>query len=807
MWRFAALHSLSVLCFLHFGLLGASQPQHNPSATDAIQVAIVAGKSQKDAGHFSEAIREFTRALGLARERRDLAQTAECLNLLSVSYSQLFDYRAGLTFAQQAHDVALQVHDNARAGAASTTIATIYGQLGDFSSAEREASRAVDELRRSSNQDSRAQRNLVRALVNHALLCFLNGNPTRGEASSRAGIELASKLGSAALEATAWEVRSTVFLRKNDVGPAETALRKEYSLRESSHDERLALTKEHLAELEIKKLHPDYTAALKLIDEAFAAPSPSFKASAQYYPIHVRGEILLKSGKKAAALSEFRRAVNSAGQWRRGALPGDITSRQTVASLHDTYADFAMLAAEMSLEKHDSALLREGLEVLAENRAASLREQLTSALGRDFRLPESYFEKLTELQSAQAHVTLGRNTDEDRQRLVRIQAELGELENQIGLKSDKKFLQYEKNFHRNSLRDIQNRLSGTQVLLSFSLGKEKSFLWAVSGTEVSVYPLDRESSIAAKAKQFTAAVRTGHALPDTGRDLAQTLFGQLPKHFAEKSEWLIVGDGALLNGVPFSALPNMTANHILRFLPSELLLLVPDAKRPAPSFLGVADPIYNFADSRLSRSANTGPNEDSATISLARLVGSEREVRTAALLSGMSDEQLLVGTRATIKNLHERLANAPALVHFAVHVVSPPDQPQEAALALSLKNGMPELLTSQTIATYHLPGSLIVMSGCFSEQGKALPSTGLVGLSRAWLLAGAAAVLVSAWPTPDDSGRFFSAFYRRFQLTPAVPLANRAAIALQQAQLDMQRNKDYSSLPSFWAAYSIVSRE
>ena len=124
---------------------------------------------------------------------------------------------------------------------------------------------------------------------------------------------------------------------------------------------------------------------------------------------------------------------------------------------------------------------------------------------------------------------------------------------------------------------------------------------------------------------------------------------------------------------------------------------------------------------------------------------------------------------------------------------------------------MPELLTSETIATYHLPGSLVVMSGCFSEQGKTLPSAGLIGLSRAWLLAGADAVLVSAWPTPDDSGRFFSEFYRHLQANiesrPAVPLANRAAVALQQAQLDMQRNSDYSRSPSFWAAYSIISKE
>jgi CHAT domain-containing protein len=139
--------------------------------------------------------------------------------------------------------------------------------------------------------------------------------------------------------------------------------------------------------------------------------------------------------------------------------------------------------------------------------------------------------------------------------------------------------------------------------------------------------------------------------------------------------------------------------------------------------------------------------------------------------------------------------------------VSPPEQAQQAALALSLKEGIPELLTPEAIATYHVPGSLIVLSGCSSGQGKKLPGAGLMGLSRAWLLAGASAVIVSAWPTPDDSGRFFSAFYSHFQKSQSGTLANRAAVSLQQAQLDMQRSSGYSGSPSLWAAYSIISKE
>jgi CHAT domain-containing protein len=203
---------------------------------------------------------------------------------------------------------------------------------------------------------------------------------------------------------------------------------------------------------------------------------------------------------------------------------------------------------------------------------------------------------------------------------------------------------------------------------------------------------------------------------------------------------------------------------------------------------------------------------------LGRLPGSQREIRSSAKYSGMTHTDLLIGADANLANLTVALAQHPGIVHFAVHVVSPPGHPEQAALALSLgKDNIPELLTRERIASLRVPGSLVVLSGCTSGQGETTPSAGLIGLSRAWLLAGARAVVVSNWPTPDDSGRFFDVFYSQLssshlfssQLPEALSgsLAKRVARALQQAQLQMQQHGGYGSAPAFWAAYSIVSEE
>jgi CHAT domain-containing protein len=119
---------------------------------------------------------------------------------------------------------------------------------------------------------------------------------------------------------------------------------------------------------------------------------------------------------------------------------------------------------------------------------------------------------------------------------------------------------------------------------------------------------------------------------------------------------------------------------------------------------------------------------------------------------------------------------------------------------------MPELLTRESIAAMRAPGTLVVLSGCSSQQGTVLPSAGIVGLSRAWLLAGASAVLVTAWPTPDDSGAFFKVFYNRFR-TATGTVGRRAAAALQQTQTEMKAGSGYRSDAAFWSAYSLISKE
>ncbi|HEX3680951.1 MAG TPA: CHAT domain-containing tetratricopeptide repeat protein [Bryobacteraceae bacterium] len=807
MWLPQAVCMLSVLSLTHSGLLVAGQSQQNTSGVKQIDALIAEGKKLRSAGHFAQAIEKFTDAAHSAHDLSDLDRESVALRESSICHASLYQYREALELAQRSRDLAVRANDQTASGAAASVLSSIYRLLGDHALAEKESEYAIRELAESPRRDF-----LTKALLGFAGLNALDGRNEEALTSANRAVAVARKAGLAGLEAWALDFSGILLVLENTLPEAEQALNKAASIQLQIKDiDNLAVTHEHLAELELKK--GNYATALKYVDQAFAAPSPSFKINPQYYPIHVRGQILLGLGRTRDALLEFRRAVDAANEWRSDALPGDVTSTLTVAQLYQVYEDYAELAATLSLKSHDLALARAGLEALTENRAASLREQLTFSLDRNLRLPPEYFALVSSLQREQAHVTLEEKPQEHEAKLREMRLQLSDLENKIGLEALDNSPQQEKNPHKNSLRSIQTRLSGTEVLLSFCLGKRQSFMWAVTGDDVHLYELPDESTIGQQAKAFSAAARTGQDTLGPGRALSQSLFGRLNQDAWRKREWLIVADGALLDGVPFSALPRagdgtpLSAAHSLRLLPSELLLLQPTAAAPSPVFVGIADPIYNLADSRRAGAPLVQARRTGKTTVLARLAGSDREVRAAAAASGLAGTELLSGAKATGDVLRHAAAKRPTVVHFAVHVVSPEGRPQEAALALSLtSDGIPELLTPEAVASYRVPGSLVVMSGCDSEQGKTFPSAGLIGLSRAWLLAGAAAVIVSAWPTPDDSGEFFSSFYAHFQKDSGT-LAKRASLALQEAQLDMQRGGGYRSSPSLWAAYSIISKE
>src|SRR5207302_3391829 len=125
------------------------------------------------------------------------------------------------------------------------------------------------------------------------------------------------------------------------------------------------------------------------------------------------------------------------------------------------------------------------------------------------------------------------------------------------------------------------------------------------------------------------------------------------------------------------------------------------------------------------------------------------------------------------------------VVHFATHGILNSMHPELSGIVLSLvdEEGRPQdgFLRLHDIYNQKLPVELVVLSACQTGLGKEIKGEGLIGLTRGFMYAGAARVVVSLWSvndkaTADLMTKFYEKMFKQGQ---------RPAAALRAAQVEM----------------------
>jgi CHAT domain-containing protein len=291
--------------------------------------------------------------------------------------------------------------------------------------------------------------------------------------------------------------------------------------------------------------------------------------------------------------------------------------------------------------------------------------------------------------------------------------------------------------------------------------------------------------------------------------LHRLLFGGLSRTVRDKESWVLSLDGPLFD-LPFAALPRDSGTgflieaHSIQTVPGAFIDETVPSNGIRETFVGVADARYNAADPRWRPAPTqvTGPE-------LARLPGTAREIRYCARAWGRDQSPvLLTGEAVTRERVSELLAERPAILHLAAHVMPHPEVPDQVMIALGLQpSGIGDYLSPSEIAVQRHHIGLVTLSGCGSGSGLALPGLGLFGLTRAWLLAGASAVVASHWPIADDSGELLSAMYEELRRNPGPITGSAVSEALRAAQLRMARSGGWRSDPAYWAAFAVVGKD
>jgi CHAT domain-containing protein len=195
-----------------------------------------------------------------------------------------------------------------------------------------------------------------------------------------------------------------------------------------------------------------------------------------------------------------------------------------------------------------------------------------------------------------------------------------------------------------------------------------------------------------------------------------------------------------------------------------------------------------------------GDSVESDGVTLANLAGSGEEVISASkILNGNS--QLLLQRNATETQFKAlRLADF-RVIHLAVHGVGNTKFPDRAALVLGGSPASDEdgLLQAREIRELSLKADLVILSACDTGNGRLLGEEGIASLERAFLLAGAKAVIASLW-TADDT--YTIALMRRMY-EHLVGGVDKGA-ALRQAKLDLLGQFRDQALPVYWAGFILV---
>jgi len=408
-----------------------------------------------------------------------------------------------------------------------------------------------------------------------------------------------------------------------------------------------------------------------------------------------------------------------------------------------------------------------------------------------------------------------------------------------------------------SVREVQQQLLDPDtVLLEYSLGERRSYVFVVTSESFAVFSLPKRVVIETTARDLyvlltnrdsTGNGETAAGYSQLASKLSQMVLGPVAPLIGRK-RLVIVGDGAL-QYIPFAALPipgtqaarieplmpqvprPLVVEHEIVNLPSasvlaELRRQARNRPEPRQAVAVLADPVFDPKDRRVTDGMNTAKiaraSSQDAPLPADKLTRSASEMGFGA--SGQINLDRIEYTRqeansilamaprgSTLEALDfqasRTLAMSPALadyrvIHFATHGILNSRHPELSGLVFSLvdQHGQPQngFLDLEDIYGLSLPVDLVALSGCETGLGKEIRGEGLIGLTRGFMYSGSTRVLASLWNVSDEAtAELMAAFYKAIEQEK-----QRPAAALRAAQLEI-RQQDVWQSPYYWAAFEI----
>lgn len=339
-------------------------------------------------------------------------------------------------------------------------------------------------------------------------------------------------------------------------------------------------------------------------------------------------------------------------------------------------------------------------------------------------------------------------------------------------------------------KDLQKLLPTKVTALSYWVGSETVLLFHITRSTLKVERLDVSPQVLAS---LVSRVRPqdwydARQIPSFDAQASSELYTALvPESGLSKGDTLLVLPDGPLHGLSFACLKKE------RYLIEDFAICYSPSLRVAASLSG--------DDASLSTATiYAGPRTTPqlpylASESLGELPFAVEEAEHIKMFFPAA--LLRTGKEALESQFYaDQLANPTDILHFATHSLVNPQNPRLSSLVLQQEqaSGHDGVLLAQEIQNLRLQTKLVVLSSCKSGVGRLAGIEGVVGLVRAFQIAGAPQVVSTLWQISDRSTSHLMAdFYEVLGAGRSVTHSLRAA---QLRAINGEHSHPYQ-----WAAF------
>jgi CHAT domain-containing protein/Tfp pilus assembly protein PilF len=332
------------------------------------------------------------------------------------------------------------------------------------------------------------------------------------------------------------------------------------------------------------------------------------------------------------------------------------------------------------------------------------------------------------------------------------------------------------------------------TVLFYWLGEKQSYLWAITPKKTTLFTLPAQGEIAPAIERYRKELLEpalgGDAFSEDGAALYRTLIAPAVDLIRANANVVVVNDGPLsLLNFETLVVPGASPHYWIE-----------DANVvSAPS-------LYLLASAKPARSNNrkllllgdaVSPNPDYPDLPMAAV-----EMRQIEKHFGTDQQTVFRRQSASSDAYLKSPLTSYSFIHFVAHGIASRTDPLDSAIILSRTSAAEDSfkLHAREIIQHPIDARLVTISACYGGGTRSYAGEGLVGLSWAFLRAGAHNVIGALWEASDDSTpQLMDGLYQGLED------GKSPSAALRQAKLALLHSQEKFSQPFYWAPFQIYT--